>query len=273
MSTTSSPFSAKEPWDLVAEGYAAETSLVMDAFAARAIELAAVRKDASVLDVATGPGTVALRLAHVARRVDAIDFSPRMIAELERAAARAGARNLHARVGDGQELPFSNDTYGAAFSMFGLMFFPDRARGFAEMRRVLEPGGVAVVSAWAPVDESPLMTAMFGALRAADPDFPVPRKDVANLENPEVLAAEMRGGGFVDVSVHRHRHTVPPLEAGELWERMVRSSAPLVLLRTRLGEREWGERTQKAKAFLAGWLEQGPEISTSAWLAVGYKPR
>ena len=34
--------------------------------------------------------------------------------------------------------------------MFGLMFFPDRAKGFAELFRVLRPGATAVVSSWAP---------------------------------------------------------------------------------------------------------------------------
>jgi len=40
-----------------------------------------------------------------------------------------------AQVADGQALPFADGEFEAAFSMFGLMFFPDRAKGFAELRR------------------------------------------------------------------------------------------------------------------------------------------
>ena len=155
--------------------------------------------------------------------------------------------------------------------MFGLMFFPDRARGYRELARVLEPGGVAVVSSWAAVEDSPLMRLMFGALQAADPSFPSPRRDVAGLENPEVLQSEMAAGGFDDVIVHQVTHEVSGLDADELWERMVRSSAPLLMLRKRLGEDEWERRGQVALRFIAEEITKAPRLSTTAHVAIGHK--
>jgi hypothetical protein len=53
---------------------------------------------------------------------------------------------------------------------------------------------------------------------------------------------------------------------------MVRSSAPLVLLRRRLGEAEWARREPQALESLARGLESGRrELSTTAWLACGTK--
>src|SRR4051812_4300213 len=227
--------STPEPWQLVAEGYAAEASLVMAPFSKRAIELLAPLPSARVLDVAAGPGTLAVRLAPSVREVVALDFSEHMVAELELAARAAGVGNLRTVVGDGQHLPFADAEFDAGFSIFGLMFFPDRPRGFAELARVLKPGAGAVVSSWAPVQDSPLLRAMFGALAAADPTFAMPVRNPAGIETPEVLAAEMRAGGFEDVRIEPMTLTIRPTDAEDLWQRMARSSAPLVLLRSRLG--------------------------------------
>jgi len=267
-----SPMSTPEPWQLVAPGYAAEAALVMAPFSQRAVELLAPLPSARVLDVAAGPGTLAIRLAPAVRELVALDFSDRMVAELERAARAAGLLNLRAIVGDGQNLPFGDDEFDAGFSIFGLMFFPDRARGFGELLRVLKPGAGAVVSAWAAVEDSSLMRAMFGALAAADPTFVMPRRDHAGLENPEVLAGEMRAGGFERVRIEPMTLTIRPANAEDLWQRMARSSAPLVLLRNRLGEAEWQRREPLIRGFLGETLARAPELATTAWLAVGYKP-
>ena len=264
--------STPEPWQLVAEGYAAEASLVMAPFSQRAAELLAPAPSARVLDVATGPGTLAIRLAPAVRELVALDFSERMIAELQRAASAAGVVNLRAVIGDGQDLPFGDAEFDAGFSIFGLMFFPDRARGFAELARVLKPGAGAVVSAWASLEDSSLLRTMFGALAAADPSFVMPVRNDAGLENPEVLAAEMRAGGFERVRIEPMTVTIRPSNAQEFWSSMSRSSAPLVLLRNRLGEAEWQRREPIMIEFLGQALAREPELATTAWLAVGYKP-
>jgi len=272
MTAQPSPMSTPEPWQLVAEGYAAEASLVMAPFSRRAAELLAPSESARVVDVAAGPGTLALHLARSVREVVAVDFSQRMLAELERAASAAGISNLRTLVGDGQNLPFADAEFDAGFSLFGLMFFPDRAQGFQQLRRVLKPGAGAVVSSWAPVQDSSLMRAMFGALAAADPSFVMPVRNPAGLENPDVLAAEMRAGGFERVRIEPMTQRIRPTDADDLWQRMARSSAPLVLLRNRLGEAEWLRREPAVRDFLSGVLANQPELETTAWLAVGFKP-
>jgi len=164
------------PWDLVSLGYAAEAQAVMLPFSRDAIDLVDPKPSARVLDVAAGSGMLALEIARRVARVDAVDFSNEMLARLEEGRQASGLTNVHARWADGQALPFENATFDAAFSMFGLMFFPDRKQGFAELYRVLKPGARAAVSSWAPIEQSPLMTLMFGALRAADPSRSPPRR-------------------------------------------------------------------------------------------------
>ncbi|MEV0249849.1 methyltransferase domain-containing protein [Nocardia sp. NPDC050712] len=266
------PLAAAEPWDLVADGYAEEALAIMEPFSARALELAGLSQDSQVLDVAAGPGTLSLLAAPQSARVVALDFAAHMLEVLDRAAKAAGHSTIETRVGDGQALPFADNEFDAAFSMFGLMFFPDRTRGFSELRRVLRPGGVAVVSSWAPVIESPLMRMMFGAMTAADPTIQEPQPNYLSLENPEVFATEMRAAGFAGVTIQRHTTEVSYPDGTQMWDSMARSSAPLALLRRRLGEPLWSERAPVMRDYLATNYRPRTPLATTAFLGIGHKP-
>jgi SAM-dependent methyltransferase len=263
------PLSVPEPWELVAEGYAVETVQIMLPFTRDAIALARPSSRARVLDVATGPGVLALEIASRVERVDALDFSSAMLAQLERQRSQLGMENVVAVLGDGQALPFEAGSFDAVFSMFGLMFFPDRARGFAEIRRVLRSGGVTVVSSWAPVDESPLMLLVFEALRAMDASRAPPQMDPLSLENPVLFERELIEAGFDDVTVTAHEHGIWIETAEGLWNSIVRGSAPLLMLRRRLGPEEWARQSASAEKYLAERITTPQTFNTTAYLGFG----
>jgi ubiquinone/menaquinone biosynthesis C-methylase UbiE len=270
MSKPPSPLASPGPWDLVADGYANEAPWVMGPFSERAATLIPIGPESRVVDVAAGPGTLSLKLAPRVKHVTALDFSASMLERLRRGAAGQKLDNIETLEGDGQALPFPDATFDAGFSLFGLMFFPERARGFRELFRVLKPGASAVVSSWAPVERSPLMQVMFGALCAADSTRAAPAYDPTTLENPELFAEEMSAAGFVDVRIEPCELTLPPVGAAKLWDVMVRSSAPIVLLRNRLGEAEWSVQSKKAEAFVDAFFEGGERsLSTTAFFGVG----
>jgi len=116
------PLASTEPWNLVADGYTAEALPLLEKFARDALLLASLPPGSRILDVATGPGTLALLAAREGAMVSAIDFSPAMVANLGRRADEAGLTLADVRVGDGQALPYEDNTFDAAFSLFGLMF-------------------------------------------------------------------------------------------------------------------------------------------------------
>jgi ubiquinone/menaquinone biosynthesis C-methylase UbiE len=272
--STWSPLAVAEPWNLVAEGYAEEASAVMEPFSRAAVELAKPARTARVVDVAAGPGTLALQLAPRVASITAVDFSEAMNERLRVAARARGYENIEVFQADGQALPLADAAYDAGFSMFGWMFFPDRPRGLAELRRVLRPGASLVVSSWAPYTRAPLMAAMFGALSAADENFKFPVSDPESLEHPERLAHELREGGFEQVAVHERTVALSFENVEALWARMVRSSAPLFSLRKRLGEDVWSQRSTRALAYLRSKLGETPEpLATTAWLGFGIRPQ
>ena len=94
------------------------------------------------LDVACGSGKLTADLRRLARGglVVGLDFSAGML----RVAASAEAASRYVR-GDGLRLPFPDATFDAVTVAFGLRNFAEPERGLAEMRRVLRPGGRAVV--------------------------------------------------------------------------------------------------------------------------------
>jgi ubiquinone/menaquinone biosynthesis C-methylase UbiE len=116
----------------VRDGYVAELWDNFSAFAKDALELARVAPGSDVLDVCTGPGTLAVQAAASARRVVAVDFSPRMLEELRRQVTARDLHNVEAVEADGQALPFEDSSFDRAFSMFG---HAQLAPAFGPLRR------------------------------------------------------------------------------------------------------------------------------------------
>lgn len=122
--------------------------LMAGAYEAMARELANRLPSGRVLDVGAGPGHLASRLAELNPGVEVmgVDLMPEMV---ERATERAVRRHLLPRLqfrqGDVSELPFPDESFDLVTSSFSLHHWADPVRGLYEIRRVLRPGGVAVI--------------------------------------------------------------------------------------------------------------------------------
>lgn len=264
-----SPLASPEPWNLVADDYTLELLPMFELFSKDALALAPTHAGAKVLDVACGPGTLTLLAAEAGRSVSSIDFSPMMVRNLKRR-LNGAQQGADVREGDGQALPWNDGTFDAAFSMFGLMFFPDRARGFAELFRVLKPGGAAVVSSWAPFQG--VFASAMAAMREVLPDIPF-GSGKGPLADPDELAAELGAAGFADVAVKPVTHTLPGDTPAEFWSQAQRTSAPIVLLKQRVGEAEWRRISAGVVERLEAQYGAAPvEITTTAYLGFGRKP-
>lgn len=265
---TASPLASAEPWDLVAGAYTAEALPHFELFARAALAAVALPPGAHVVDVAAGPGTLGLLAAAAGARVSAIDFSDEMIACFHARAAAVGLTSAcDVRVGDGQRLPFPSGMFDAAFSLFGLMFFPDRQAGFRELRRVLKPGAPAVVSSWIP------FAGPFGALMQVVTDL-IPDLPLGGgkppLSTPDDFHREMTQAGFPSVTIQpvAQELTSPSFDA--FWSSMERTNAPLVLIRHRVGADRWAELAPRIRERVRAALGDGPlVISRGAYLGIG----
>ncbi len=260
------------PWEAVAEGYAETTMKVFRGYAEKAIKLAKITPQCNILDIACGPGTLSLLAKDQARSIQAVDFSKAMIGILNRSITTNSIKNINTMCCDAQDLPFQDESYDAAFSMFGLMFFPDRQRGYAEVYRTLKPRGKVIISSWAPIAQSPAMQIMFGAMRAMKPELSEPQSDLESLENPEFFKQELINAGFKEVEIHLISETFPVESVDDFWQGILKGSAPIVMMKNSMSSIEWQEKERVALAFLhenIGTLPTG--LSSDAWLAYGVK--
>ena len=116
--------------------------------AMRMIELAQLKPSNCILDVGTGTGLVALRVARVLTggRVIGIDHSPGMIEQACAKARRSGLGEVVTfRLSDAEQLEFPDQSFDVVFSLYALFHFPEPLRALGEMYRVLRPGGHVVI--------------------------------------------------------------------------------------------------------------------------------
>ena len=97
-----------------------------------------------ILDVATGTGWAARRIAARGAIVTGVDLGAEVIE-----AAEALSPDIDFRVGDAEALPFPDNHFDAAISTFGVMFARDPEAVAAELARVVRPGGRISLANWA----------------------------------------------------------------------------------------------------------------------------
>lgn len=132
-------------FDLHAGLYEAVFAPVLNGFYRKvAREVAASCSAGTALEVGSGPGRLATRLAQAAPRLTLVglDISADMVARATTRASMAGlADRVHFEQGDVAALPLPDERVDCAVSTLSLHHWAEPARGLAEIYRVLAPGG------------------------------------------------------------------------------------------------------------------------------------
>lgn len=102
-----------------------------------------------VLDIGSGAGMDALlaaRLVGPAGKVIGLDMTPEMIAKARQNTERAGVTNVEFRLGDAEQMPVPDASVDWIISNCVINLAPDKRKVFAEIVRVLKPGGHVAIS-------------------------------------------------------------------------------------------------------------------------------
>jgi ubiquinone/menaquinone biosynthesis C-methylase UbiE len=119
----------------------------------RIVEFVEVRPTDLVLDVACGPGIVAIAFARVARHVYGVDVTPAMIERASQLRAESGLTNVEFLVAEANLLPFSELTFDIVYSRFAMHHFTSPEKILAGKIAATKPGGrVTVIDAVASED-------------------------------------------------------------------------------------------------------------------------
>lgn len=108
-----------------------------------------LRSGQKVLDVAAGNGNVTLAAARRWCDVVSTDYVPSLL-ERGRTRAEADGLTVDFKTADAEALPFSDASFDAVVSTFGVMFTPNQDRAATELARVCRSGGKIGLANWTP---------------------------------------------------------------------------------------------------------------------------
>jgi SAM-dependent methyltransferase len=158
----------------------------------------AVRPLRRVLEIAAGTGVVTRALDSALPEYVEIVATDLNQAMLDHAQAIGTRRPVQWRQADAMQLPFGSAEFDAVVCQFGAMFFPDKAKAFAEAGRVLRRGGVFLFNVWDRIEDNEFADAITNALATMFPDDP-PRflaRTPHGYHDQAAIARDLAQGGF-----------------------------------------------------------------------------
>jgi SAM-dependent methyltransferase len=177
--------------------------LIFQPYAVDLAERVAAHRPKKLLEIAAGTGVATREFAKKLAadcEIVATDLNPAMIEQ----ASRVGtSRPVQWRQADGMQLPFEDAHFDAVACQYGVMFYPDRARGYAESRRVLRPGGLFAFNVWDAIEHNEFAAAVADALARVFPDDP-PRfmaRTPHGYHQRERIEADLVQGGFTGARI------------------------------------------------------------------------
>jgi SAM-dependent methyltransferase len=198
---------ALRAWDGADGAYWAENEAAFDAGLERHdrpfFEAAAIGATDRVLDIGCGNGQTTREAARRASHGAAfgVDLSSQMIERARLRAAEQGITNVRFLQADAQIHPFDEQAFDVAISRTGAMFFGNPVAAFANIARVLRPGGRLVLLTWQELSRNHWVRDFLAAV-AAGRDLPAPPPDAPgpfSLALPDRVHEILTAAGYTDV--------------------------------------------------------------------------
>jgi SAM-dependent methyltransferase len=191
-------------WEQAAAGWESERERVREMggpITAWLIEHLELTPDATVLELASGPGDVGLAVAAALGTGGTVILSDRahaMVDAARRAADTAGITNVELRVLDAESLDLADDSVDRVVCRFAYMLVADPVAAFRETRRVLRPGGRVAFAVWGDAAENGWATTLWDVLeRHTDlPPSPPGGPGMFALGDPDVVGRLVTGAGL-----------------------------------------------------------------------------
>jgi SAM-dependent methyltransferase len=207
-----------------------------------------------VLDVATGSGNTALRLAAMGARVTGLDLVDELLDVARRRSAAAGV-HVDWVAGDAEALPFADASFDAATSVVGIQFAPRHQVAADELVRVLRPGGVIGLVNWTP---GGLIGRMFGVLGQHLPKPPAFVSPPPRWGDPEHVRG-LFGDNVTDLefTTGLNRWSFPTLEAFATY--FEEKYGPFIAAQAKLGPEGWAPAGRALREVYAEIGTDGPD--------------
>ncbi len=128
-----------------AAAYAANPAIHSAERIARLVEALQPESHQRVLEIASGPGHVALAIAPRVQSIVGVDLTQAFLKIARGNRAERGMSNAHFGQADVNTLPFADEQFDRAVCRFAFHHLPDPGRALGELARILRPGGLIVI--------------------------------------------------------------------------------------------------------------------------------
>jgi ubiquinone/menaquinone biosynthesis C-methylase UbiE len=218
-----------------------------------------LRPGERVLDVACGTGVVARHVAGVVGptgTVAALDLNPAMLAVARAQPAPTGAL-ITWHQGSALTLPFPDASFDVVLCQQGLQFFPDRALGVREMRRVLAPGGRVALSVWQAIEANGVYDELNEAIKRR---MGIPAIDLPfSLGDANTLRELLHEAGFTDIAVIAETRSVRFPTPDRFVELLIQGAAAAVPMLAQMDAAARSALVERVRGDVAGWLQAHTE--------------
>jgi SAM-dependent methyltransferase len=229
-----------------------------------AVERLAPRPGERILDVATGTGWTARRLAERGLDVTGVDFAPDVVAAA-RDFARARTLDIAFEDGDAEALPYADAAFDAVISTFGVMFVQRPEDAARELARVCRKGGRLALATWTTDGN---VFEMFKVMKAFMPKPAGSPPSPFEWGNSERVSALL--GGAFDLTFEKGTSFYREPNGEAAWNTFSTGYGPL---RTLAGKLDAAERAKLKANFIAfhdGFAtELGICVPRTYWVVLG----
>jgi ubiquinone/menaquinone biosynthesis C-methylase UbiE len=191
----------RNTFNIVAGGYDNPSFRFFTISAEHMIACLELKGDEHLLDVATGTGIVALRLAPLLPRgrVIAIDFSEGMLAQARMKAAARAVGNVDFLEMDMQALRFPDCHFDAVTCAFGIFFVEDMESQMRHISDKVKAGGKIILSTFYDGSFVPLIELFYNCIRRYGVEIPVPTWK--RISTADKCASLLGSAGLTEIQV------------------------------------------------------------------------
>jgi ubiquinone/menaquinone biosynthesis C-methylase UbiE len=169
-------------------------------------EFAKIKKGDTVVDLGSGAGNdcfVALAEAGESGKIIGIDFTDEMISKAKANASKLGFTNIEFVKGDIEELPLESNIADVVVSNCVLNLVPDKEKAFAQIYRILKPGGHFSISDVVLVGELPNKISEAAEMYAGCVSGAIQKKHYLSI---------IQKAGFKDITIQKEKNIFIPNE-------------------------------------------------------------
>lgn len=228
-----------------------------------------------VLEIAAGTGISTKYIRkHLPESVAilATDLNPDMLEYAKK--TKGDLPNVTYQVADAMNLPFADNRFDGVVCQFGIMFYPDKLKGFTEMFRVIKPGAPALFNVWDSFEHNKVVGVVRDVIASFFETEPPKFLDIPfGYNDIDLITSLMKEAGFTNVTSNIVSKVHTDLTAESIARGLVEGNPSVVQINERATVDSATIVKESMKAIEGRFGGEKPEVKVQEIVFSGIKPK